>query len=39
VKSVVRAHLGSLKTEVSAAAATATDPMTKYLSSDQKISW
>jgi hypothetical protein len=30
VKSVVRAHLASLKTEVSAVAATATDPMTKY---------
>jgi hypothetical protein len=30
VKSVVRAHLASLKTEINAAAAGITDPMTKY---------
>ena len=30
IKSVVRAHLTALKNEVTAAATTATDPMTKY---------
>lgn len=30
IKSVVRAHLSSLRTEVNAAAAVVTDPMTKY---------
>jgi hypothetical protein len=30
IKSVVRAHLSALKTEVNAAAATSTDAMTKY---------
>ena len=30
IKSVVRAHLAALKNEVTAAVATATDPMTKY---------
>jgi hypothetical protein len=35
IKSVVRAHLAQLKTEISAAAAIATDPMTKYHLQDE----
>ena len=30
IKSLVRAHLSSLRTEVNAAAATITDPMSRY---------